>query len=104
MPCAGKSLVYELAALHSHKTAIIVSPLISLMEDQCRKLNTLGARKIATFLGSAQGDRAEEDKALLGEYSVVYCTPERIISTGFLARLAKLNATAGGWGGQSEMR
>tara|TARA_R110002050_G_scaffold152362_2_gene279794 strand:- start:192 stop:557 length:366 start_codon:yes stop_codon:yes gene_type:complete len=58
---AGKSLVYQLPPLHTGKVALVCSPLISLMQDQCHRLNnTVGASRgnyhLACFLGSAQSD------------------------------------------------
>lgn len=80
---AGKSLVYQLPALHTSRTAIVVSPLISLMSDQVRKMNaTVGAsrgRDLACFLGSAQADSSVEQRAFAGEYAVVYVTPEKVL-------------------------
>lgn len=40
----GKSLCYQMIPIISKKTALIVSPLVSLMEDQVLKMNALGLR------------------------------------------------------------
>src|ERR671915_1316999 len=53
---AGKSLCYQLQAMHLPGTTVVVSPLIALMKDQCDKLNELGlvARQINSTI--PQGD------------------------------------------------
>jgi len=88
---AGKSLTYQLPPLHRNQVGIVVSPLISLMQDQCAKLNGLGFGDIATFLGSSQSDPRAEEKALNGEYRLVYVTPEKLTSDGFSDKLAHLH-------------
>jgi superfamily II DNA helicase RecQ len=62
----GKSLCFQLPALHSGKTTIIISPLISLMQDQCLKFNKMTNSNVAVFLGSAQEDKKTEALHLLG--------------------------------------
>ncbi len=109
---SGKSLCYQIPPLHMNKIAIIVSPLISLMEDQVSKLNGLlnsnsllaskeiasaaaatsgdenffGEKKkkddIAVYLGSGQLDQSAEYKALQGAYMFIYVTPEKLLSSG----------------------
>ena len=95
----GKSICYQLPSLHKKKPSIIVSPLISLMQDQVTKLNNTTMiptdngnttrRKIATYLGSGQLDSMEETRALNGEYLLIYVTPEKLLSNGFLDKLAR---------------
>ena len=89
----GKSLCYQIPALHTQHISVVISPLISLMQDQCHKLNFLSGQPVATYLGSAQQDPQEEQKALRGEYRLVYVTPEKLVTAGFLDRLAHLHQT-----------
>jgi RecQ family ATP-dependent DNA helicase len=93
----GKSLCYQIPALHSGKTAIVISPLISLMQDQCIKLNNICGMEVATFIGSGQSDITKEQRAYNGDYKLVYMTPEKIISSGTLERLSQMaNSTNDG--------
>ena len=79
---SGKSLCYQLPALHTGKTSLVVSPLISLMNDQVTHMNnTAGADEgdLAAFLGSSQTDKSVEERALRGDFRVVYVTPEKLV-------------------------
>ena len=79
---SGKSLCYQIPSLVTQKITVIVSPLISLMEDQVSKLNNALPGTPAIFLGSGQRDGpAAERRALRGEYLFVYCTPEKLTGT-----------------------
>jgi len=90
---SGKSLAYQMVAFHSRKTVVVVSPLISLMQDQTTALNNTvggGRKDVAVFLGSAQMDADAERRALAGEYELVYVTPEK--ATGFTSGLKRMAA------------
>jgi superfamily II DNA helicase RecQ len=74
---SGKSIVYQLPATLSQKhVVLVVSPLVSLMQDQVMKLDQCGIS--STFLGSSQTDHTTEDRVLRGEFRIVYVTPEKV--------------------------
>jgi ATP-dependent DNA helicase RecQ len=76
----GKSLCYQLpAAMMPGRTAIVVSPLIALMQDQTAQLEQMGVP--AAVLNSSQS--AAEQSAILrnaktGKYRLLYLSPERL--------------------------
>jgi RecQ family ATP-dependent DNA helicase len=74
---AGKSLIYQVPSLVTGTTTIVISPLISLMEDQVMAMTQLGIRAVA--LHSANTDTSAAGQAWKGQYSVVYMTPERVV-------------------------
>ncbi|XP_056698174.1 ATP-dependent DNA helicase Q-like SIM [Spinacia oleracea] len=74
---SGKSLCFQLPALLTGKVVVVISPLISLMHDQCLKLSKHGIS--ACFLGSGQPDNTVEKKAMNGMYSVVYVCLETLL-------------------------
>jgi len=84
----GKSLCYQLPALLRSGTAIVVSPLIALMQDQVEALRQLGVR--AAFLNSsldaASGAQVERD-FVAGAFDLLYVAPERLLAPRFLALL-----------------
>jgi ATP-dependent DNA helicase RecQ len=84
----GKSLCYQIPALHRQGVAVVVSPLISLMKDQVDALKACGV-KAASYNSSLQGAEAKRVLARLhaGELDLIYIAPERLMSEEFLARL-----------------
>ncbi len=87
----GKSLCYQLPALHRAGVGIVVSPLISLMKDQVDALQANGVR--AAFYNSALGSAAARQvlARLHGhELDLLYIAPERLMTPAFLERLADI--------------
>lgn len=75
----GKSLCYQLPALVLGKTAVVVSPLIALMQDQAAQLAQMGipaAVLNSTMAGSDQSEVMR--KARDGQYRLLYLSPERL--------------------------
>ncbi|KIR65775.1 DNA helicase RecQ [Micromonospora haikouensis] len=84
----GKSLCYQIPALVRDGVAVVVSPLIALMQDQVDALTAVGAR--AGFLNSTldpDARRLVEAQFLAGELDLLYLAPEALGSGGTLRLL-----------------
>ena len=88
----GKSLCYQLPAiLQSEKTAIVVSPLIALMQDQVAQLAQMGIP--SAVLNSSQSwnqQRETERRAEAGEFRLLYLSPERLAKQEMVQWLGKV--------------
>jgi ATP-dependent DNA helicase RecQ len=87
----GKSLCYQIPALLRQGVGIIVSPLISLMEDQVASLrnNGINCAYYNSTLDSEQSRRVLSDLHN-HELDLLYIAPERLLSEAFLARLEEI--------------
>ena len=86
---AGKSVCYQIPAVLLPGITLVVSPLISLMQDQVKALNEAECRRhlsIVRFLKKIIMRRSGGRER--GVYKIIYIAPERLVTEGFLA-LAK---------------
>ncbi|MCW9049248.1 MAG: DNA helicase RecQ [Deltaproteobacteria bacterium] len=88
----GKSLCYQIPALHRHGVGIVVSPLISLMKDQVDALLANGVRA-ACYNSSLTVAEVQQVLAKLqkNQLDLLYVAPERLLNPDFLSRLHSLS-------------
>ncbi len=87
---AGKSLCYQLPALARGGTALVISPLIALMDDQAAKLTALGLRVARVHSGLSRDDARQACRDYLaGNLDFLFIAPERMRVPGFPEMLAK---------------
>jgi ATP-dependent DNA helicase RecQ len=88
----GKSICYQIPAITLEGTAVVVSPLIALMKDQVEGLTGNGVP--AAFINSTQDGaqtRDIEDRLIQGNIKLLYVSPEKLVSQGFMPLLRRLN-------------
>jgi ATP-dependent DNA helicase RecQ len=88
----GKSLCFQIPALHRQGVAIVVSPLISLMKDQVDALNANGV-KAACYNSSLLAQEARDVLSQLHrqQLDLLYVAPERLLNPDFLDRLRDID-------------
>ena len=87
----GKSLCYQIPALLRDGVAVVVSPLIALMQDQVDALEELGVS--AAYLNSTLTPEAAADvrrRLRCGELDLLYVAPERLLMSSMQALLSEV--------------
>ncbi|WP_420154534.1 RecQ family ATP-dependent DNA helicase [Siphonobacter sp.] len=87
---AGKSMCYQLPAVVSEGTAVVISPLIALMKNQVDQLNAVGvnAQFLNSTLSKSEMTQVKKD-VLSGEVKLLYVAPESLTKEENLAFLQK---------------
>ena len=87
----GKSLCYQIPALCRPGTAVVISPLIALMDDQVAALRQLGVAASALHSEVDPEDARQTSRELgAGRLDLLYVSPERLLMPGTLNQLARL--------------
>jgi ATP-dependent DNA helicase RecQ len=87
----GKSLCYQVPALLRDGVAVVVSPLIALMDDQVATLDELGVAAVAlNSTQTAEEQREIAERLRRGEIKLLYLAPERLVQPRMLAFLQSL--------------
>ncbi len=87
----GKSVCYQVPALCRRGTAVVVSPLIALMDDQVAALRQVGVAAATLHSELDPGESRSVTRELIeGRLDLLYVSPERLLGNGMLDRLARL--------------
>ncbi|WP_339044691.1 ATP-dependent DNA helicase RecQ [Cardinium endosymbiont of Tipula unca] len=91
---AGKSLCFQLPALHKEGLTLVVTPLIALMKDQVAQLKKRGIHAEAIFSGMSSSEIAQRlDNCVYGHVKLLYVSPERLQTELFKLRAATMHVT-----------
>ena len=89
---SGKSLCYQLPALMRDDVTLVVSPLVSLMQDQVQALSAVVPGRVELINAQRAGQQNIEamERAAAGEVRVLYVAPERFALPAFAAAMARI--------------
>ena len=84
----GKSLCYQLPAFLTEGCTLVISPLIALMQDQVDQMNAKGIKSM--MLTNTQPLNIQLDNCQYGDFKLMYCSPEKVLSKEFRQRIKEL--------------
>ena len=91
---AGKSAIYQVAALARPGVGLVVSPLIAIMQQQVTQLQQLGIK--AEFLNSTQNGAEQNDlywRLRHGDVEILYMSPEKLLQTSVIGLLEDIDVS-----------
>lgn len=90
----GKSICFQVPAMMFKGITIVISPLISLMNDQVRALSQCGIN--AAYLNTSLDEKVISrviDEASQGKYKIIYVAPERLLTKSFMNLCSKVEVS-----------
>ncbi|POY37364.1 RecQ family ATP-dependent DNA helicase [Solitalea longa] len=90
----GKSICFQVPALHLNGVCIVISPLIALMKDQVENLKSRGIKAVAIFLGMSYREiDIALDNCIYGDVKFLYMSPERLSTEIVKVRLRRMKVS-----------
>jgi ATP-dependent DNA helicase RecQ len=91
----GKSITFQIPALYKDGICIVITPLIALMKDQVKNLQEKGVKAVAIYSGMSKReiDYALENCVYDKNLKFLYCSPERLNTDIFKARVRQMNVS-----------
>lgn len=90
----GKSITFQVPALSMYGTCIVVTPLIALMQDQVMALRQRGIKATAVYSGMSRQEIVTAlDNCILGDYKLLYVSPERLQTELFQTKLRHMRVS-----------
>ena len=90
----GKSITFQVPALCSEGTCIVITPLIALMKDQVAHLRRIGIRASAIYSGLSREEIIITlENCILGDTRILYVSPERLSSELFQTKLRHMRVS-----------
>ena len=87
----GKSMCYQLPAYILNKPVLIVSPLLSLMQDQVDQMKQLGEKRVIALNSFLSVDQKRQALHFLHEYRFIFASPEMLLQPAVKERIAQLD-------------
>jgi hypothetical protein len=95
---AGKSLCYQIPALVCDRLAVIVSPLVALMDDQVAGLRANGVAAACVHSGLSREEQVANWRSVAsGQCRLLYLSPERLMTPRMLEAERVVHSLLDGW-------